>query len=230
MDTSSVNEFAGLRERMEQFIGQANYHLNHKTGAIRGVVQGYQLEMESLQAASSQLVAKLEQVTAEQESLRQQIAALESGTDDAKTQLTMYRVRKEQTKRDQAVLVEESKELDKLLAVREQEISQCKERLLQQTQRDNPEVRLYERLLGLSIDTSLVGQLKFTFSNLESDVVGSSSAFLVLDVASDLYRVLVTQPKLSQDKINQLTISLNQSNDIPTFLISARHHLNSQLP
>ena len=100
--------------------------------------------------------------------------------------------------------------------------------MMKQRQRDNPELKLYERLLGMQIDASQPGTLHFEFRQFDDQDM-ARLCDITLDVSSEDFTILQSTPELDDEEIKrQLLDTLNKHGDITSFLVKSRQLLISR--
>lgn len=144
--------------------------------------------------------------------------------DEKTSKINSYEIRKKQLETEKANVAKENEELKSMLTRKQHEIEKRKNALLLQRQKDYPDVRIYERLLGLKIDATKPETLRFTFNHVSpSDL--TKSCELVLGLTSDDYKVLETVPKLDPITTHELEKELNAKGNLPEFLKLIRTQL-----
>lgn len=210
---------------MEDFDAHLRGSLKEKVTLASNLVQTYRDEFAELKNKQDKLMDELDQLEEREKKLVAEIETFRKDADYAKTKLETFQWRKQQLESQRATLLEESRELDRMLAGKEQELKQQREKLRKQRQRDNPEVKLYERLLGLQIDASQPGTLHFKFQNFD-DKRMCRSCDLTLDVSGDNFTILSSNPELDKTvEEPELTDILNKCSDISRFLCASRTKL-----
>ncbi|EDO19107.1 hypothetical protein Kpol_2000p75 [Vanderwaltozyma polyspora DSM 70294] len=218
-----LEDFERLKGEMIEFTEKVDKHLEDRKRTVKDVVDSHKREIEQLVEQNEKLVIHLESLLKEQSSLKHEISTYESSTDEVKTKMKMAQVRKEQIEKELKTLMNESKELDRMLEQKQQEIAKRKEFLSQQIQKDNPEVKIYEKLLGMNIDATKPSTLRFSFNNvLETGSNGLNILQIILDISGDQYKVVESSPQLTPNATETLETQLNNTNDIPRFLTNAR--------
>lgn len=144
--------------------------------------------------------------------------------DEKTSKINSYEIRKKQLETEKANVAKENEELKSLLTRKQHEIEKRKNALLLQRQKDYPDVRIYERLLGLKIDATKPETLRFTFNHV-SPSDSTKSCELILGLTSDDYKVLETVPKLDPITTHELEKELNAKGNLPEFLKLIRTQL-----
>ncbi|CCK69185.1 uncharacterized protein KNAG_0C00720 [Huiozyma naganishii CBS 8797] len=135
-----------------------------------------------------------------------------------------------QTQRDQ--LQREAAELTELLAEKQGQVAAQRARLREQRERDNPELRLYESLLGLAVDNAdgPAGHITFTFSRFAADNMDKTCSVTVnaggdgdTDTSAAV-AIVRCVPQLDADSADykQLEALLNETGRLPEFIYRAR--------
>ncbi|QLG70149.1 hypothetical protein HG535_0A00880 [Zygotorulaspora mrakii] len=224
----TLGSFQELKSQMGTFEAQLRQSLKSKVHLASSVTLTYKEQFEELKANQQNLIRKLDQLEQKERELKDEIETFRKDTDYVKTDLETKQIKKQQLESQRDALLEESRELDGMLAKKEQEVKQHRERLMRQRQRDSPEVRLYEQLLGLQIDASQPDTLHFKFQNFDDKMI-SRSCELTLDVSENTFSILSTTPVLnSTEDLSELVDILNDSYDIAQFLAASRAKLISK--
>ncbi|CCC68957.1 hypothetical protein NCAS_0B08730 [Naumovozyma castellii] len=223
-----LDQFDNLKEKMEEFSKQIHVLMNNKMNSVFRTVQTFKDEMKELNLEHQILIGRLDKLQKEQEGLEIEIQTFKNDTDEARTKFESYQIRKRQLEMQHTALLTESSELDGMLQEKEKKISQYKEKLQSQRQRDQPEVKLYEKLLGMQIDASQVGTLFFKFEHFDDKDMARSCNF-TLDVSGERFQVLDSSPVLDKSsETTPLEDILNQGGNLPLFLVSMRDKLISR--
>ncbi|GAV48530.1 hypothetical protein ZYGR_0K00350 [Zygosaccharomyces rouxii] len=224
-----MEDFPSLRERMVQFEQHLHHALNDRTSSAAVAVQSYRDAVGQLRTRQRVLVDKLDELKEVEIKLQEDQKNAQRDAEGARSRLGTFRIRQQQLQSQKSALVEESKELESLMDQKQREIDQKRAHLLRQRQKDHPEVRLYEQLLGMRVDASQQGTLRFTFDhwNQENPL---QECQLTLDVSGEHFVLLETVPAFESDKQKQeLVERFNKSNDIRSFLVEARAILASRV-
>lgn len=113
-----------------------------------------------------------------------------------------------------------------MLSTKQLKIQQQKDFLMKQRQRNNPEVMIYEELLGLKIIAIQEDILRFIFFHVnEND--DSLEHHVTLSVGSDSYKIEDCRPQLSDQQITELQDYLTNTGDLVAFLKDVRSRLIS---
>lgn len=223
-----IEGFSELKQRMAEFEQRVYHALHKRTTSAAVAVQSYKDEVNQLATRQRVLQERVQQQKELEIKLRSDQEAAKNDAEGARSRLGTFKIRQQQLQAQQAALVEEGKELDSLMSQKQQEIQERRQQLLKQQQRDAPEVRLYEDLLGMRVDASQQGTLRFTFHHLD-DKNSDASCQLTLDVSGEEFVLLETNPPLeTEEERQQLTQRFNSNNDIRSFLVEARSTLASR--
>lgn len=225
----AMDDFPNLRERMVQFEQHLHHALNDRTSSAAVAVQSYRDAVSELRTHQRVLVEKLEELKRLEIQLQEDQENVQRDAEGARSRLGTFRIRQQQLQSQKAALAEESKELEHLMDQKQKEIVEKRTELLRQRQKDHPEVRLYEELLGMRVDASQQGTLRFTFSNWDQETL-LQECQLTLDVSGDQFVLLETVPSFeSEEQKQKLVERFNKSNDIRSFLVEARAILTSRI-
>lgn len=223
-----IDQFTELRTRLDEFERQIQDALKKRMTSVLEAVQRYKDEVAELQSKQRVISEKFNKLQNEQEALEIERDTFKKDADDTKNKLEGYQIRKRQLEAQRAAVLEESSELDKMLETKEQEIRKQKEKMIKQRQRDNPEMKLYEKLLGMHIDASQPGTLHFEFRQFNDENM-NRTCDITLDVSSDNFFIARSTPEIEDDGAKRkLMDTLNEQGDIATFLVKSRQMLISR--
>lgn len=224
----TIGQFTEFRSRLDEFERRIHETLNERMSSVLQSVQRYRDEVEELQSRQRVISEKFSRLQTEQEALEIERDTFRKDADDTKNRLEGFQKRKQQLESQRTAILEESTELDLMLEKKEQEIRKQKERMMKQRQRDNPELKLYERLLGMQIDASQPGTLHFEFRQFDDQDM-ARLCDITLDVSSEDFTILQSTPELDDEEIKrQLLDTLNKHGDITSFLVKSRQLLISR--
>lgn len=224
----TIGQFTEFRSRLDEFERRIHETLNERMSSTLESVQRYRDEVEELQSRQRVISERFSRLQNEQEALEIERDTFRKDADDTKNRLEGFQQRKHQLESQRTAILEESTELDLMLEKKEQEIRKQKERMMKQRQRDNPELKLYERLLGMQIDASQPGTLHFEFRQFD-DRDMARLCDITLDVSSEDFTILQSTPELDDEEIKrQLLDTLNKHGDITSFLVKSRQLLISR--
>ena len=128
---------------------------------------------------------------------------------------------------EREALTKDLHELRKLLRQKQDEIQNKKRALQKQRQKDFEDVKLYENVLGLSIDATAPESLRFAFNNV-SDSDPNLTCEITLDLSQNSYKISDSQPELTRDVCLAIEDKLNQDGDLAWFLKESRVSLISE--
>lgn len=224
-----MENFFELKQRMAEFEQRLHNSLNERASSAAAAVQSYKDVVDQLNTRQRVLIEKLEELKKEEVKLQQDQKNAQRDAEGARSRLGTFRIRQQQLQSQKNALIEESKELETLMVQKQREIDQQRTQLLRQRQKDHPEVQLYEELLGMRVDASQQGTLRFTFQNWDQENPFQDCE-LTLDVSGDQFILLDTLPPLESDEQKQeLVQKFNRDNDIRRFLVDARSILSSRM-
>ncbi|CCD22211.1 kinetochore-associated Ndc80 complex subunit SPC25 NDAI_0A00530 [Naumovozyma dairenensis CBS 421] len=222
-----LDQFNQLKEKMNSFMKNIHEIMNAKSVDMITTVENFKTEMKELNHEQKTLLTRLNKLRKEEEGLEIEIQTFKTDTDEARTKFQTYQIRRVQLQSQRDSILKESKELETMLHEKELRIKEYKDKLQRQRQRDNPEVKLYEALLGMEIDASQNGTLTFRFTRFDDRDLDKSCQ-LTLDVAGEEFKILHSNPELDADTDKQeLETLLNSSNNLPLFLVAIRDKLLS---
>lgn len=223
-----IDQFAELRARLDEFERKINDALSERMNSVLEHVQKYRDDVSELQIKQHDISEKFIKLQNEEESLEIERDTFRKDAEDIRDKLETYHVRKRQLESQRQALLRASAELDAMLESKEQEIKEQKQKMIKQRQRDTPELRLYEKLLGMHIDASQPGTLHFKFQHFDDEDI-ARSCDLTLDVSSEDFTIVRSTPELDDEVVKtQLLDSLNKHGDIATFLVNSRKLLISR--
>mgnify|MGYP003365060600 CR=1 FL=1 len=221
---TKIQEYADLQQSMDHFANNIEDALNMQRESVLQSSNRFKETVASLHETKQSLETQLAQDKQDFEAATTKTEVARKDNKEAKSKYEDYQIRKNKLMQMREQLEQESAELDDLLAQREQLVADFRERLQQQTIRDNSEVSTYEQLLGMGVNASRPGVLEFTFRNF-SDADSSSTCSIVLDVSGDAFQITQTSPELSKTTVEQLESTLNTSSSLPAFIVQARDAL-----
>lgn len=220
-----IEQFDKLKAKMETFTRTVQTDLNSKVHEAMTIMQHYRSEIDQLQVEQDILTTKLKKLDTDEVNIENEIQTFKTGNDEAKNKFQMYQIKKNQLTLKRKELLKESSEIDKLIQEKEIKVKEQREKLQLQRQRDHPEVKLYETLLGMTIDGSQPGMLSFIFNSFDNEDMDKSCS-LNLDVSSEKFKILNTTPELNPNtEIIELESILNVNNNLPSFIVRSREAL-----
>ncbi|CCF57711.1 hypothetical protein KAFR_0D00640 [Kazachstania africana CBS 2517] len=223
-----IDQFHLLKGKMENFAELIHNDMNLKMNTALNTVKTFENEKNKLQIESDSIRRQIKELEQSEKELAEDISLNESETDEVKNRLQTYQIRKKQLIAQKEQLLKESSELDNMIKSKETEAQEARIRIDRQRQRDNPEVILYEKLLGLKIDAAKSGILVFEYGNFD-DKDMSRTCSLTLDVSQDKFVIIETVPTLdSKTVIPHLQDILNVNNNLPMFIVESRTALTSR--
>ncbi|CCE62128.1 hypothetical protein TPHA_0B04590 [Tetrapisispora phaffii CBS 4417] len=226
--SSTMNDFELLKERMNNFTDTLDMYLDEKVSMAKDLTEDYRASIDALNARSQELAASIQLTQTQIEEMTSQIEVLEAANDTRKTDLLLLQLKSTQLLKNREVLLKETDDVDALLQDKMDKIKRLKEFYLKQNHQDNPEVSLYEKLLGLTIDTSEAGTLRFNFHKL-TETQSKVPAYVVLDVSKQEYQILNSVPAIDANSLASILGDLNKTNNIAQFLLSTREQLQQSL-
>lgn len=221
--SAKLEEFTALRQQMETLQHDVHQTLNNELGQVLGTTQTYWNQFTELQTREKAVLAQQEILKDRISSLRSEEERLRHASGDAAVQLEVYRKRYELLEQQRNTLIHEERELDELVEEREAAAKQEEEAIKKQGIRDESEVKIYERLLGLKVQSPKRGFLELLFQGCDPynpDNVCS----VTLDVSQDRISLTASNPDLSS-YIAELEDLLNNGADLRRFVIESRRML-----
>lgn len=149
------------------------------------------------------------------------ISSLQERTQHTTAQRDAYAAQRQKLAAERTQLEHDRAELHAMLARKQAELQRQREAIKRQHMRDNPEVRVYEQLLGLYVRASRPDSLEFAFRNV-SEADARAECSFTLDLGADGYRVAAAQPPLPLERLRDLERDLGSSGDLPAFLKAIR--------
>lgn len=218
----TIGQFTEFRSRLDDFERRIHETLNERMTSVLASVQRYRDEVGELQSRQRMISERFSKLQSEEEALQIERDTFKKDADETKNKLQEFEQKKRRLESQRVAILEESTELDVMLEKKELEIREQKERLIRQRQRDNPELKLYERLLGMQIDASQPGTLHFEFRQFDDQDMARSCG-ITLDVSSEDFAILRSTPELDdEDAKRQILELLNKHGDIASFLVRSR--------
>ncbi|CAB4253307.1 similar to Saccharomyces cerevisiae YER018C SPC25 Component of the evolutionarily conserved kinetochore-associated Ndc80 complex (Ndc80p-Nuf2p-Spc24p-Spc25p) [Maudiozyma barnettii] len=225
---SQIKEFTDLEQSMGQFSTDIQEALRLQRENVRNVNTRFISEVNELRNLVTTLNKQYVKEQEDIEGLKLQITSAKANNEISKGKYEDYQIRKNKLMQMRDQLTNESNELDAMVAQREQLVQDFRERLLNQASRDNSEVKLYEQLLGMTVDASKSGTLVFAFSNFNEKNPAQKSS-LTLNVAGPTFTIMDTNPTLDQNMKQQLVDVLNTNNNLSAFIVRVREALAARI-
>ncbi|AET37334.1 kinetochore-associated Ndc80 complex subunit SPC25 Ecym_1076 [Eremothecium cymbalariae DBVPG len=217
----SIHGFDELKARMEVFQGKLHDYINEQRSTLLQLLDSYKEDVENYRIKKDSINSQLNQLVEEERELTQEIRSIQEQTQQTNSKMEAYEIKKQQLTEERGILERDRWELKELLAKKQKEIQRHKESIKKQHLRDNPEVKVYEQLLGLKITTPKPDTLCFNFINVSENSSNAQCNF-TLDLSSNGYKILDSSPKLSQAQSTELEQNLAITGDLPTFLKQVR--------
>lgn len=200
--------------------------INERNRLVSDMMERYRSNLRILQEQRVTVLSELERYQNEEEKMKETLQQLNSTKDEFKSEMESYQIRAEKLNLERQELQKQLEDLNKIFDEKAREIAKYKEMILRQKQLDNPEIQLYEKLLGLQIDKADVNTIKFTFTDSSNEKIHKS---VIVDV-SELndpekpLRVKEIETGVPQTQVEELERVLNEEGIVP-FLSQARHVL-----
>lgn len=221
-----MNEFQELKESMDRFVDNIEEALTLQRKNIAKKTESFKSGVVDLHKQEKSLTEQLQKEKNDIESIKSKIDDSKGKNIASKEKYEDYEIRKNKLTQMKSQLLKESIELDDMVSQKEKLVQDYRERLHAQSQRDNSEVKLYEDLLGMIVDTSTPGTLLFTFKNFH-DKDPNKSCSMTLEVSGEKFKILQTTPLLTN--VTEIEDILNKSNNLPVFIMKSRELLISRV-
>ncbi|SCV03068.1 LANO_0G01948g1_1 [Lachancea nothofagi CBS 11611] len=225
----AINQFVELQKEMEEFQDRLRLALEDRKLNLMKMVDEYRQDIDRLELRQQESKRRLMHLKSEEKAVKDEIESSERQKDENAAKMEVYRLRKQKLESEKVNLTTDSKELQQLLAQKQDEIHHKRQLLQRQQLRDLAEVQTYSQILGLTIEAPKPEVLQFVFHRVsESDP--TLTCEICLDLSQELYRLSGTQPGLTKDALQDLELHLNNTGDLAQFLKASRTALIDALP
>ncbi|KAL3235663.1 uncharacterized protein RNJ42_02439 [Nakaseomyces bracarensis] len=200
--------------------------VNQRDRLVSDMMERYRSNLRILQEQRVTVLSELERYQNEEEKMKETLQQLNSTKDEFKSEIESYQIRAEKLSLEREELQRQLADLNKIFDEKAKEISKYKEMILRQRQLDNPEIKLYEKLLGLQIDKADVNTIKFTFTDGGREKIYKA---VIVDVSQlnepdKPLKIKQIESTVTQQQTDDLEKTLNEQGIIP-FLIQAKQAL-----
>lgn len=197
--------------------------INERNRLVSDMMERYRSNLRILQEQRVTVLSELDRYKEEESRMKEALQNLNSTKEEFKSEMDAYQLKAEKMRLQKQQLQKQLDDLNKLFADRANEIQKYKEMVTRQRQLDSPEIKLYEKLLGLQIDKAGTHMLKFTFTDFGREREYKS---VIVDVSqlnddSSPLRIKEIESGVSALTVNELETVLNQQG-IVQFLIEVR--------
>ena len=222
--TDQSKEYADLKQAMDQFSADVQDALKAKRDGVADITNTLMSTILELANQSTLINKNNENTSKELESLKQEYIEAEAVEEYTKKTHEEYLVRKKRLTQVKEKLDRESQEIKEMDKKRNQMLKDFTEKLVQQVNKDDSEVKMYEQLLGIKIDSSAAGVLSFTFTNYD-EMNPQAKCTITLAVDRPSFEIHKLTPSLPSEVKQELLDTLNKENDLSAFIIKARETL-----
>ncbi|KAG0664368.1 kinetochore-associated Ndc80 complex subunit spc25 [Maudiozyma exigua] len=217
-------EYADLKQAMDQFSADVQDALKAKRANVADITNIFKSTALGLTNQINLLNESYETTSKELASLKQEYIEAEAVEEYTKKTHEEYLVRRKRLMQVKEKLDRESQEMEELDKKRHQMLRDFTEKLGQQVNKDDSEVKMYEHLLGINIDSSGAGVISFTFSNYD-EMNPQAKCTITLAVDGPSFEIYKPTPRLPSEVRQELLDTLNKENDLSAFIIKARETL-----
>lgn len=222
--SEQFKEYSNLKQSMDQFSNDIQEALKLQREKVRYINNEFVSKVSEVQNQTKSLNEKFDATTKQMESLKKEIVEAKLSNEVSKTTYDEYQVRRKKLLQIGERLRREGQEMKEMEEKRDQILENFIERLHQQANKDNSEVKMYEELLGITIDSSTVGALSFTFTNYD-EINPQAMCTMTLDVSGPSFEIIKVVPPLSSNIKQGLLETLNKENNLSLFIIRSRETL-----
>lgn len=222
--SDQFKEFTALKQSMDQFSNDIQEALELQRANVRRLDKEIISKATELRKERALLQEKYSNTSKLLESLKKEVIEANLSNEDSKKTYDEYQIRRKKLLQVGQKLRKENDELKELNEKQNQIITDFRERLHQQANKDNSEVTMYEQLLGITVDSSATGALSFTFTNFD-EMNPSAKCTMTLDVSGPSFEITKVVPEISSDIQQTLLEALNEENNLPLFIVRARETL-----
>lgn len=197
--------------------------INERNRLVSDMMERYRSNLRILQEQRVTVLSELERYQNEEEKMKETLQQLNFTKDEFKSEMESYQIRTEKLGFERQELQRQLEHLNKIFDEKAREITKYKEMISRQKQLDNPEIKLYEKLLGLQIDKADANTIKFTFNDGGDEKVFKSVVVDVSDLndAEKPLKIKQIESGVSEAKVEALEKVLNDEG-VVVFLTQAR--------
>ncbi|UCS23861.1 uncharacterized protein HLK63_M11803 [Nakaseomyces glabratus] len=221
--TQLVGQIDDLTRELQDAQKVVVSRINERNRLVSDMMERYRSNLRILQEQRVTVLSELDRYKEEESRMKEALQNLNSTKEEFKSEMDAYQLKAEKMRLQKQQLQKQLDDLNKLFADRANEIQKYKEMVTRQRQLDSPEIKLYEKLLGLQIDKAGTHMLKFTFTDFGREREYKS---VIVDVSqlnddSSPLRIKEIESGVSALTVNELETVLNQQG-IVQFLIEVR--------
>ena len=221
--TQLVGQIDDLTRELQDAQKVVVSRINERNRLVSDMMERYRSNLRILQEQRVTVLSELDRYKEEESRMKEALQNLNSTKEEFKSEMDAYQLKAEKMRLQKQQLQKQLDDLNKLFADRANEIQKYKEMVTRQRQLDSPEIKLYEKLLGLQIDKAGTHMLKFTFTDFGREREYKS---VIVDVSqlnddSSPLRIKKIESGVSASTVNELETVLNQQG-IVQFLIEVR--------
>ncbi|XDT18037.1 Chromosome segregation protein Spc25 [Nakaseomyces glabratus] len=221
--TQLVGQIDDLTRELQDAQKVVVSRINERNRLVSDMMERYRSNLRILQEQRVTVLSELDRYKEEESRMKEALQNLNSTKEEFKSEMDAYQLKAEKMRLQKRQLQKQLDDLNKMFADRANEIQKYKEMVTRQRQLDSPEIKLYEKLLGLQIDKADTHMLKFTFTDFGREREYKS---VIVDVSqlnddSSPLRIKEIESGVSASTVNELETVLNQQG-IVQFLIEVR--------
>lgn len=235
-------EFDTVKDEINIFTDTVNKNLSNKLSSTRKTYTDYKNQIESLTREENGLTKKLSNLKLYNNQLNKEYTRLQSNNNEIKNKIDEYESELKSLQLQERLLQKDLQKAEDLLNKEKQRQLQLKERVIKRKERKVMKVLIYEKLLGLKIESNkwkeereedkgkdTPPQVIFTFNKFdESDLNKECSITLEtsLNENEEPFRIVDSVPKLTNVEDRELLLdTLTQPDGLRNFIIRSRRLL-----
>lgn len=225
----NMDEFVNLHIDMNDFENIVANHLSSQRTDSENILSQYEVSLRGYREHMSIIRNKLSGLKEKNIDMQRYYSKTAVKNESIRNHTSDLNLKKEQLKSKKNEFQEELSRLRTLVKRREIQCEHYKQQIEKQQSRNNPELKLYQRLLGLTISQDKAETLTFQFEGLSSQNV-HKKCWIKIDISllEHRYHILEIFPPLDDTKKLTLLHALNIEHNLPKFLITCRLFLLDQ--
>ncbi|KAH3681885.1 hypothetical protein WICPIJ_007191 [Wickerhamomyces pijperi] len=202
------DRFGSFVKTQRRQVQQAHIEHTQQIKDLRTQLKAIEENIEELEVLETQLLKELETNNEELQQTESRLAA--------------DRTRYAEIEEERKYLQRQHDEFEDKLQSRRAELIQAKLEKDQQNDQNLPEVELYERLLGIKIESIALDILKITLTNIDS-AVPEKQYSITLDISEEEYKITESTPEVHEsEEVQGFLTLLNDDGNIVLFLKRVR--------
>lgn len=224
-----MNEISTLHEEMNEFRKKFSDTLDKQKIQTRKIMTDFHLFQQEWSQNTIVLGSKLKSYHETENKLQKKFNQVTTKNDAIKKRIFNLEARQKDLLIKKNILQEELCKLRKTIESKQLQWQNYKKQIEIQKFKNNPELQLYQKLLGFIITQDKTQTLTFQFDKFDVKDI-NKKCFIKIDVSmvNDQYHILETFPSFQQEtnvkKLKLLHI-LNVEHDLIKFIIKSRQSL-----